>query len=113
MNEEFYLALIEELTRVKDIGGAIIETKTFKFNDKDITYSVEMQRIDDIRVRINKTILVYNNGIYSSVDTAIYAGENLTDLHDKAYHYSPDVDKDIKETVDNAVAEFYKYIQKI
>jgi len=94
MNEEFYLALIEELTRVRDIGGAVGETKTFKFNDKDITYSVEMQHIDNIRIKINKTVLIYNNGVYS-------------------YHYSPDVDKDIKETIDAAVTEFYKFNAKI
>ena len=107
MNEEFYNELVYELNRVKDIKGGIVQLKEWNFRGKDIEYAVMFTRIDDIRIKIDNVLLVYNNGVYSSVDTAILAGMSLKEIEEEGY-YDPDIDHDIKETVDAAVAEFYK-----
>lgn len=114
MNEDFYITLIEELTRIKDIGGTVVDIKTYKLDDKDIYYSVEMQsRIDEIRIRINENVLVYNNGVYSSIETAIYSGIDVNDLLDVDKYVPENIDKDLKDTIDAAVTEFYKFNAKI
>ena len=114
MSEQLYLDLIEEMTRIKDIGGGVVEPKTYEDGKKIINYSVQSTRIDDIRIRIDHAVLVYTNGVYSSVDTAVYAGMSLTEIKNQENYYVPEgISQDLKDTIDAAVMEFYKFNTKI
>ncbi len=108
MNEEFYNELIHELNRMTETDGLHIQVKVFKFRDIQITYAVESARLDTTRIRINNQLLVYENGVYSSINTALYHGISVTELDPADYYVPNGVDPDVKETVDAAVTEFYK-----
>lgn len=114
MDEQLYVDLIAELNSIKDAGGKQLNIKTYKCNDAHVTFGISMSDIDDIQVRINGKTLIYTDGVYCNVPSAIYNGMSLTEIENDGGYYVPEgVTKDLKETIDAAIEEFYKFHTKI
>ena len=114
MNEQLYMDLIDELNEAKELGGREVKIKVFTFKNEPVTCGVIMAGVDDIQMRINNKTLIYNEGVYCNVPTAIINGMSLTEIENDGGYYVPEgISKDLKETIDAAVSEFYKFNTKI
>ena len=114
MDEQLYVDLIAELNSIKDAGGKQLNVKAHKHNGEEITIGISMSDIEDIQVRINGKTLIYTDGVYCNVPSAVYNGISLTEIEDDGGYYVPEgVSKGLKETIDAAIEEFYKFHTKI
>ena len=110
MDEKLYLTLIDELNEAKECGGREVKIKKFDFNGKPFTCGIIMAGVDDIQMRIDGKTLIYTDGVYCNVPTAICNGMSLTEIENEGGYYVPDgISRDLKDTIDSAITEFYNF----
>lgn len=111
MDEKLYMDLIDTLNEAKEAGGHEVKTKEFEFSNDTITCGIIMAGVDDIQMRVNGKTLIYTDGVYCNIPTAVVNGMSLTEIEEDGGYYVPEgISNDLKETIDASVAEFYKFI---